>query len=60
MDVQVVVEHLPPRLREACDHLRRETQSGTARVMGVNRASLLRDLARSRGLFSEAALDSYL
>lgn len=47
MDVQVIVERLPPGLREACDQLRRETQSGTARVMGVNPSTSPRTSNRS-------------
>jgi predicted DNA-binding protein (UPF0251 family) len=60
LDVQLVVDRLRPRLREACDHLRRESQSDAARAMGANRASLMRALARTRRMFAEAGLDSYL
>jgi hypothetical protein len=60
LDVQVVVDQLRPRLREACDHLRRESQTGAARAMGANRASLMRALAGTRWIFAEAGLDSYL
>jgi DNA-directed RNA polymerase specialized sigma24 family protein len=60
LDVQVVVDQLRPRLREACDHLRRESQSDTARCMGVNRPSLLRALAKTREMFSAAGLGLYL
>jgi RNA polymerase sigma-70 factor (ECF subfamily) len=60
LDVQLVVDRLRPRLREACDHLRRQTQSDTARLMGVNRASMLRALVKARALFGAAGLDSYL
>jgi DNA-directed RNA polymerase specialized sigma24 family protein len=60
LDVEVVVDGLRPKLREACDHLRRESQSDAARFMGVNRSSLMRSLARTRPMFAQADLDSYL
>lgn len=60
LDVQLVVDRLRPRLREACDHLRRETQSDAARAMGANRSSMMRSLAQTRRMFTDAGLDSYL
>lgn len=60
LDVQLVVDGLRPRLREACDHLRRESQSDAARAMGANRSSMMRSLAQTRRVFTDAGLDSYL
>ncbi|MBK9187357.1 MAG: sigma-70 family RNA polymerase sigma factor [Phycisphaerales bacterium] len=60
LDVQVVVNRLRPRLREACDHLRRESQSDAARAMGANRSSMMRSLAQTRRMFADSGLDSYL
>lgn len=60
LDVQLVVDRLRPRLREACNNLHREAQFDATRAMGANRSSMMRSLARARWMLTDAELDSYL
>lgn len=60
LDVRVVVSRLPRRLRDACDHLQRDTQKAAASAVGMSRNGLAGALTRARPLFRKGDLDSYL
>ena len=60
IDVRVMVSRLPPRMRDACDHLQRDTQLAAASAVGMSRNGLAGALTRARPLFRNGDLDSYL
>lgn len=59
-DVGMAVAALPPRLRDACEQLRRESVSTVARAQGVPRSTLDSSLRKVRAAFAHAGLAQYL
>lgn len=60
MDIQSVCQQLPAPLSEACQRLGIDTQTDVAKSVGLSRNGLASALSRSRDIFVDHDLDSYL
>jgi len=56
MDISVVFERMPERLRMACELLTTNTPTETAELMGIHRNSIYRLIAKAREYFEAAGL----
>jgi len=60
VDVQAVIEGLPPSLQVLCAHLQKKTPAELARELGVPRMTLYGDIKRLKAAFERAGLGDYL
>ena len=60
IDVAVVLETLPPELRELCRRLEAETVTEISRDTGVPRGTIYESIKKLREIFEDARLKDYL